>query len=158
MQVCDALTLELDHDELTGRILGVRSQCRRRNLVCEFPKECRRGQHKRTPRLARVNAIVNGEPLQEDDILFVQPHFSPTSPPTSSIASVTSPAKAKAKATIVPSKERRKSGTKPAKNQDTQNAAERRAVMRLQIQMADQQQRQRISQQQRAVVAGPSAT
>ncbi|KAI0688602.1 hypothetical protein BC835DRAFT_1211981, partial [Cytidiella melzeri] len=32
------------------------NQCRRRDLDCVFPKECRRGQHKRISRMARVNA------------------------------------------------------------------------------------------------------
>jgi hypothetical protein len=39
------------------------SQCRKRNLDCVFPKECRRGQHKRISRLARVNARFSAEGL-----------------------------------------------------------------------------------------------
>ena len=34
------------------------SQCARRGLECEFPKESRRGQHKRGPRAARVAALT----------------------------------------------------------------------------------------------------
>ncbi|KAI0816836.1 hypothetical protein BC628DRAFT_1334174, partial [Trametes gibbosa] len=32
------------------------NQCTRRDLVCEYPKESRRGQHKRGTRAARVEA------------------------------------------------------------------------------------------------------
>ncbi|KAI0767773.1 hypothetical protein C8Q74DRAFT_1204396, partial [Fomes fomentarius] len=32
------------------------NQCTRRGLVCEYPKESRRGQHKRGARAARVEA------------------------------------------------------------------------------------------------------
>ena len=34
------------------------SQCTRRGLVCEYPKESRRGQHKRGARAARVEALA----------------------------------------------------------------------------------------------------
>jgi len=34
------------------------NQCARRGLDCEFPKESRRGQHKRGPRAARVAALT----------------------------------------------------------------------------------------------------
>lgn len=36
------------------------SQCTRRDLVCEYPKESRRGQHKRGNRAARVEALASG--------------------------------------------------------------------------------------------------
>ncbi|EJF55572.1 hypothetical protein BD309DRAFT_878232 [Dichomitus squalens] len=35
------------------------SQCMRRGLVCEYPKESRRGQHKRGARAARVEALAS---------------------------------------------------------------------------------------------------
>jgi len=35
------------------------NQCARRKLVCEYPKESRRGQHKRGPRAARVKALAD---------------------------------------------------------------------------------------------------
>ncbi|KAI0771299.1 hypothetical protein BD413DRAFT_447802, partial [Trametes elegans] len=34
------------------------NQCTRRDLVCEYPKESRRGQHKRGTRAARVEALA----------------------------------------------------------------------------------------------------
>lgn len=150
------LTPKLYHDALI--LCFGHSQCRRRDLICEFPKECRRGQHKRTPRLARMNAIVNGEPLPDDDILFIHPQFPQTaaSPATATFLSSPVMPKSKAKPAVALSKDRRKSAVKPVK-QDVQAAAERRAIVRLQRQMSDQQQRQRLSQQQRALMAGPSA-
>ncbi|CDO77719.1 hypothetical protein BN946_scf184969.g70 [Trametes cinnabarina] len=36
------------------------NQCTRRDLVCEYPKESRRGQHKRGPRAVRVEALAVG--------------------------------------------------------------------------------------------------
>ncbi|OJT12207.1 hypothetical protein TRAPUB_11245 [Trametes pubescens] len=36
------------------------NQCTRRDLVCEYPKESRRGQHKRGTRAARVEALASG--------------------------------------------------------------------------------------------------
>lgn len=35
------------------------NQCARRGLVCEYPKESRRGQHKRGPRAQRVKALAD---------------------------------------------------------------------------------------------------
>ncbi|KAL6302296.1 hypothetical protein BKA93DRAFT_737140, partial [Sparassis latifolia] len=35
------------------------NQCARRSLRCEYPKESRRGQHKRGPRAARVQALAD---------------------------------------------------------------------------------------------------
>ncbi|KAI0356790.1 hypothetical protein OH77DRAFT_1360424, partial [Trametes cingulata] len=36
------------------------NQCTRRDLVCEYPKESRRGQHKRGARAARIEALASG--------------------------------------------------------------------------------------------------
>ncbi|KAI0649684.1 hypothetical protein C8Q79DRAFT_339726 [Trametes meyenii] len=39
------------------------NQCTRRDLVCEYPKESRRGQHKRGTRAQRVEALASGAAL-----------------------------------------------------------------------------------------------
>ncbi|KAI8996638.1 hypothetical protein BD414DRAFT_455584, partial [Trametes punicea] len=44
------------------------NQCTRRDLVCEYPKESRRGQHKRGPRAVRVEALASGSAAASAEI------------------------------------------------------------------------------------------
>ncbi|THG99702.1 hypothetical protein EW026_g2699 [Hermanssonia centrifuga] len=104
-------------------------QCIRRNQQCEWPKESRRGQHKRTPRRLRVEALVDANPLPSNQLTE-----DLSAKPLSSSASTST-----ASAVPKPKPERRKYIPKPVKREEQQSVAERRAELRQQRRLVVQQ-------------------
>ncbi|PSS37376.1 hypothetical protein PHLCEN_2v778 [Hermanssonia centrifuga] len=100
-------------------------QCIRRNQQCEWPKESRRGQHKRTPRRLRVEALINANPLPSNQLEWSK------CPQKALRPLLLSPLK--------PKPERRKYIPMPVKREEQQSVAERRAELRQQRRLVVQQ-------------------
>ncbi|KAI9068177.1 hypothetical protein FKP32DRAFT_1642761 [Trametes sanguinea] len=75
------------------------NQCTRRDLVCEYPKESRRGQHKRGPRAVRVDELaaasgsapsaIKPKPSKRKPSNIVRIDTVPPAPPAPNLASET---------------------------------------------------------------------
>lgn len=93
-------------------------QCIKRNQACTFPTECRRGQHKRTPRKAALHALAAAtfpEDLALSDAL-VASSSSAVPSPTSPTFAATLPGKPKPKPTT--RKEKAAAAPKRARSRD----------------------------------------
>ncbi|EMD36668.1 hypothetical protein CERSUDRAFT_114621 [Gelatoporia subvermispora B] len=124
------------------------NQCARRSLHCVYPKESRRGQHKRGPRAAK-DATASAASRTGDADTQTRSSSSTAGPSTTKVRA--------GKEKPQPGKERERSASRSRTPRDPQLAAARRAVYRQQHKLAAQAQRARVEEDEEVSGASPTS-
>ncbi|OCH85414.1 hypothetical protein OBBRIDRAFT_739919 [Obba rivulosa] len=110
------------------------NQCARRSLQCIYPKESRRGQHKRGPRAAKVRALLEGASGSGSELGTKTAASASSGSPCAGSSSYTGPSSPTVSPVPKPraGKERERSASSTRAPRNPQLAAARRAVYRQQ--------------------------